>query len=367
MTMPPVVVGVDDSVDARSAVLWAAEEAMLARTSLLVVHSPALPLSASGRSPGRRAARVRRRRPFGAGCRDRSRPGQPAAGCWCRGLLSHADPIQALIDVSAEAQLLVLGSRTAAMGDMSMLSSKRVLVSAHAHCPVLLLGPVSTFSPPSTVVPDRGRRRAPPGPAGRPSPSPPPKPFAATCRCTCCAWSSPHRWAHRPIGRNACAGPKKSSPWKSAALRQRAARTLSWSPSWPAARRPRCCPPTRTAPRSWWWAATTATTTGAPGWARSRRRWCTATAGRWSWSAMPGMTGHGSSRRRRCRVPTARPCSITDAASLSRQAGPCLRRGPGGSAAPMVESGRRSPARPGHAGWTPASRLPRPTRSTICG
>jgi nucleotide-binding universal stress UspA family protein len=68
-----------------------------------------------------------------------------------RGLLSHADPAQALIDVSAEAQLLVLGSRTATMGDLSLLSSKRVMVSAHAHCPVLLLGPVSAFSPAGEV------------------------------------------------------------------------------------------------------------------------------------------------------------------------------------------------------------------------
>ncbi len=149
MTMPPVVVGVDDSVDARSAVLWAAEEAMLAETSLLVVHSPTLPMSTAGHL----GAALRASDDVGHSVLDSAialaLASQPRL--LVRGLLSHADPIQALIDVSAEAQLVVLGARTAPSGDLSMLSSKRVVVSAHAHCPVLLLGPVSTFSPPSLV------------------------------------------------------------------------------------------------------------------------------------------------------------------------------------------------------------------------
>ncbi|HST48529.1 universal stress protein [Jatrophihabitans sp.] len=150
MTMPPVVVGVDDSVDARSAVLWAAEEAMLAGTSLLVVHSPALPLAAPA---GHLGAALRASDDVGRSVLDSAtalaRARQPQLVV--KSLLSHADPIQALIDVSVEAQLLVLGARTALTGDVSMLSSRRVTVSAHAHCPVLLLGPVSTFSPPSMV------------------------------------------------------------------------------------------------------------------------------------------------------------------------------------------------------------------------
>jgi hypothetical protein len=149
MTMPPVVVGVDDSVDARSAVLWAAEEAMLVGTSLLVVHSPVLPLSAPA---GHLVAALRASDDVGRTVLDSAialaQVSQPQVAV--KGLLSHADPVQALIDVSAEAQLVVLGARTA-VGDMSMLSSKRVMVSAHAYCPVLLLGPVSTFSPPSMV------------------------------------------------------------------------------------------------------------------------------------------------------------------------------------------------------------------------
>jgi len=150
MTTPPVVVGVDDSIDARSAVLWAAAEAMLAGTSLLVVHSPALPLSAP---PAHLSAALRACDDVGSAVLDSAialaRVSQPQLAV--QRLLSHADPVQALVDVSAEAQLVVLGARTAPVGEMSLLASKRLTVSAHAHCPVLLLGPVSSFSPPSAI------------------------------------------------------------------------------------------------------------------------------------------------------------------------------------------------------------------------
>ena len=150
MSTSPVVVGVDGSADARSAVLWAAAEATLAQTSLLVVHSPRLP-AAEIRS-GHLSTALRASDDVGQTVLNSAialaRASQPDAVV--KGLLSHADPAQALIDLSAEAQLLVLGSRSAAMGDMSLLS-KRVTVSAHAHCAVLLLGPVSAFSPPSAV------------------------------------------------------------------------------------------------------------------------------------------------------------------------------------------------------------------------
>lgn len=149
--MPPVVVGVDDSPDARSAVLWAVQEAALAQTSLLVVHSPQLPPATV--PAGHLSAALRASDDMGYSVVDAAialaRANQP--GVSVKGLLSHANPAQALIDVSAEAQLLVLGSRSATMGEMSLLSSKRATASAHSHCPVLLLGPVSTFSPPSLV------------------------------------------------------------------------------------------------------------------------------------------------------------------------------------------------------------------------
>jgi nucleotide-binding universal stress UspA family protein len=163
MHTPPVVVGVDDSADARSAVLWAAHEAVLADAPLLIVHSPRPP--SPGMPAGYLEAALRASDDVGRVMLESSvalaRANEPDVVV--SGLLGHADPARALIDVSARARLLVLGSRSAAMGEMSMLSSTRVMVSGHSYCPVLLLGPVSTFSPPqaiSRIVVGAGSTRA---------------------------------------------------------------------------------------------------------------------------------------------------------------------------------------------------------------
>jgi hypothetical protein len=60
-----------------------------------------------------------------------------------RTALSHSDPAQALIDASLGARLVVLGSPPA--GEVSILGSKRLRVTVHAHCPVLLVGPEAAF------------------------------------------------------------------------------------------------------------------------------------------------------------------------------------------------------------------------------
>lgn len=150
MHSAPVVVGADDSSDARSAVLWGVQEAALRGAPLLIVHSPRLP--PAGLPAGYLDAALRAADDVGRTVLEASvalaRANEP--GVAVSGMLSHSDPAQALIDVSAGAQLLVLGSRSVTTGGTSMLS-KRVTVSAHSHCPVLLLGPVSTFSPPRAV------------------------------------------------------------------------------------------------------------------------------------------------------------------------------------------------------------------------
>jgi nucleotide-binding universal stress UspA family protein len=146
MNSVPVVVGVDETPDARTAVLWAAHEASLAHTSLLIVHSPDQPAAAT--PAGLLSSALRACDDLGRSVLDSS----AALACAAQPeiavnvLLSHAEPAQALIDVSTQAQLVVLGSRRTATGEMSLMTSKRLLVSAHAHCPVMLLGPVSTFS-----------------------------------------------------------------------------------------------------------------------------------------------------------------------------------------------------------------------------
>jgi len=151
MSTGPVVVGVDDSGDARSAVLWAAQQASLTGTSLLIVHSPPLPPAAT--PSGVLSAALHASDDVGRSVLQDSaalaRATQPEV--LVRTLLSHAEPAHALVDLSAEADLLVLGSRSTVEGKMSLLASKRLQVSAHAHCPVLLLGPVATFGSPQAV------------------------------------------------------------------------------------------------------------------------------------------------------------------------------------------------------------------------
>ena len=151
MNVGPVVVGVDNTIDACSAVMWAAQEAALAQTSLLIVHSFQLP---SAKATGGYLSPVPR------DCddvghsvlRDLAALAQAAQpDVVISTLLSHADPAQALISLSAQARLLVLGSRSAVTEELPLLASKRTLITARAHCPVLLLGPISTFDSPREI------------------------------------------------------------------------------------------------------------------------------------------------------------------------------------------------------------------------
>ncbi|MEO6503373.1 MAG: universal stress protein [Jatrophihabitantaceae bacterium] len=146
MSVGPVVVGVDNTVDSRSAVLWAVQEAALSQTSLLIVHSSQRPsVTAPGGDHLSAAPRAGEDVDFSVlqDAQALARAAQPDVVV--NTLLSSADPAQALINLSSQARLLVLGSRSEATKGMSLLASKRTLVSARAHCPVLLLGPVSAF------------------------------------------------------------------------------------------------------------------------------------------------------------------------------------------------------------------------------
>lgn len=151
MNVGPVVVGVDNTIDACSAVLWAAQEAALAQTSLLILHSSPTPSATA--SGGYLSAVLRDCDDAGhAVLRDLAALAQAAQpAIVISTLLSHADPAQALIGLSAQARLLVLGSRSAETEEMPLLASKRTLISARAHCPVLLLGPIWVFDSPRNV------------------------------------------------------------------------------------------------------------------------------------------------------------------------------------------------------------------------
>jgi nucleotide-binding universal stress UspA family protein len=139
-----IVVGVDGSPGSYTALMWAADECRLRRRPLLIVHAPdgrAASILASAGEPARRALN-------GAGLRlldthliaaSARQPGVPVTS-----LLGEAGPADALIDLSAGADLLVVGTRGNYGFASSMLGSVSTRVAAQAHCPVVVVpqGPV---------------------------------------------------------------------------------------------------------------------------------------------------------------------------------------------------------------------------------
>jgi nucleotide-binding universal stress UspA family protein len=151
MGSTPVVVGVDSTPAARAAVVWAAAEAELAQTSLLIVtvaSTPSENVAASFPEVALRAADDVGRALLQSSV-QLAQACQPSTEV--RSLLSQGDPASVLVDLSAEAQLVVLGSQGRPMGEISLLGSRRTRVTVHAHCPVLLVGDTASFSYPSKI------------------------------------------------------------------------------------------------------------------------------------------------------------------------------------------------------------------------
>jgi len=133
-----IVVGVDGSNGARSALLWAADECRIRGASLFVVHAPD-PVDASMVGINGEAA-LRSIDDVGArmlselvALASARQPGVPVAS-----LLSHAHAADALIALSAEADVLVVGTRGRASFAASMLGSVSHRVAAHCQCPLVI-------------------------------------------------------------------------------------------------------------------------------------------------------------------------------------------------------------------------------------
>jgi nucleotide-binding universal stress UspA family protein len=143
-----IVVGVDGSVGSALAVSWAADECRLRGTVLLIAHCPdiydaraAAQFGEAGlRSIDRRAEHVLATFSHAASCRQ---PTVPVSS-----LISHSDAPNALVDLSAGSDLVVLGSHGHGLPE----HSAGRLVVAQAHCPVLVV-PNTTRLDPSSMVP----------------------------------------------------------------------------------------------------------------------------------------------------------------------------------------------------------------------
>jgi nucleotide-binding universal stress UspA family protein len=134
-----IVVGVDGSLGARSALLWAVDECRLRRASLFVAHAPDPTDAAVVGAYGEAALRAID--DFGArmlselvATASAHQPGVPVAS-----LLSHSNAGDALIDLSQDSDLIVVGTRGRGGIVTSMLGSVSHRVAAHAHCPVVVV------------------------------------------------------------------------------------------------------------------------------------------------------------------------------------------------------------------------------------
>jgi len=149
-----IVVGVDESVGARSALSWAAEECQLRDDTLLLVHvsRPDRWLNRYGDAGARAGdtlgSMLLDELAFGVRLRFPDLPLDL--------LLGHGDPADTLLDLSAMADLLVVGTTGSGSNLLSLIGSVSSRVAAQAHCPVVVVPErrVLTAVPrdPATVV-----------------------------------------------------------------------------------------------------------------------------------------------------------------------------------------------------------------------
>ena len=143
-----IVVGVDGSVSAMHATRWAAEEAVRRGTTLRLVHVRQLPLLLPA---GDR---------YAEDLADRGRECLATARAAARAVapdldieidLRTGEPAPELVEVTEPADLVVVGSRGLGGFRSLLLGSVANVLTAHGHCPVVVLRASTTgASPPST-------------------------------------------------------------------------------------------------------------------------------------------------------------------------------------------------------------------------
>jgi nucleotide-binding universal stress UspA family protein len=151
-----VVVGVSESVFKGLALQWAAEQARLEGRTLTLVNASG-PVSDASREYGSdivvSTSEVLRSRGQQLLDRARSVVEQAAPGVTVNEIFDVANPSSLLVQLSADAHLLVLGSRGRGPLRSHLLGSVGIDVVRHATCPVVVHRPVDhTTSPHSGVV-----------------------------------------------------------------------------------------------------------------------------------------------------------------------------------------------------------------------
>jgi nucleotide-binding universal stress UspA family protein len=162
-----IVVGVDSSLEARRALAWAAAEARLRQAVLQVVHAyhsknlaapvyfgsqhtrDAAVAATGAPSPPELSASVQRREAFEGAVRSQahellealvSELGETVSGVEVRQtVVEDRHPAEALVQLSADADLLVVGSRGHGGFSELLLGSVSHAAVLHAVCPVVVV------------------------------------------------------------------------------------------------------------------------------------------------------------------------------------------------------------------------------------
>jgi nucleotide-binding universal stress UspA family protein len=148
VTAGTIVVGVDGSPHAKRALTWAAEQAELEGRPLTVVHAAGVGDIHTAAWVGYEGAGLQELPDLlttarevvreAVGLVEAARPGLEVIG-----LPRVGDPRNTLVDLSATAHLLVLGSRGRGTFVSMLLGSVSANVAKHAKCPVVVIRPTS--------------------------------------------------------------------------------------------------------------------------------------------------------------------------------------------------------------------------------
>lgn len=139
-----VVVGVDESKSSTAAVQWGAREAAIRNVGLTLVHAAAPPAAGSSTvvwNPNRTEALARQADNAHRMIDDAVKAAEDAAGTLQQ---IHTDviyspPVPTLVEMSEQAQMLVVGRRGRSLLTHMLLGSTSTAVLHRAHCPVAVI------------------------------------------------------------------------------------------------------------------------------------------------------------------------------------------------------------------------------------
>jgi nucleotide-binding universal stress UspA family protein len=149
MAVNRMIVGVDGSPGARSALFWAADECRTRRMVLFVVHALEGPTDAAVPLPvdQARADLGERLLSEHAAAASARQPGVPVTG-----LQAHGSAADVLIALSIHSDLVVVGTRGGGDAVATILGSVSHRVAAQAHCPVAVVPEGRSWQETSRIV-----------------------------------------------------------------------------------------------------------------------------------------------------------------------------------------------------------------------